>query len=164
MHGGKILRQGPGRAAKADAPGLGRRDALRLALVDGGPLVLRHEGEDLEDNVAEKGPHQVLAPSRVQQGHVQHHDIHPLFLGQHPPLLQDLPIVPAQPVNALDVQHVVPLQPPHQFPVLGPVKVLAGLVVPVQILLRDLQLPHGQPLPLLVLVPGADPDVPIVHP
>ena len=68
----EILRQGDGRPSEPYAPGLGRRDALRLPLADVVPLVLRHEGEHLEDDIAEKGAHEILAPAGVQQGHVQH--------------------------------------------------------------------------------------------
>ena len=57
-------------AAEADALGLGGGDALCLPLADAGTLVFRDEGEDLQDNVAEECPHQILAAPCVQQGHV----------------------------------------------------------------------------------------------
>ena len=47
----EILQQRAGRPAEANPSGLGRGDALRLALAEVGPLVLRHEGEDLQDMV-----------------------------------------------------------------------------------------------------------------
>jgi hypothetical protein len=106
---GVALRQGPGRPSKPDAPGLCGGNALGLPLTDAGPLILRHKGEHLEHDVAEEGAHQVLAPPGVQQGHIQHHDVHPPPLGQKPPLLQNLPVVPPQPVDALDVEQVVRL-------------------------------------------------------
>lgn len=86
-HSGEIFRRGHRGPAEPNAPGLGRGDALRLPLADIHPLIFRHEGEHLEHDVAEEGAHEILAPSRVQQGHVQHRDVHPLLLGEHTPLL-----------------------------------------------------------------------------
>ncbi len=157
------VRQRAGRPAKSDAPGLGRRDALRLALPDIGALIFRHEGQHLKDNVAEKRPHQVLAPPGVQQRHIQHRDVHPLLPGQNPPLLQNLPIVAPQAVYALDIEQVVFFQSPHHLAVLGTLKVLAGLLVHEEVPLRDGQLPHGDELPVLVLLPCADADIAVDH-
>ena len=47
----EVLRWRDLRSAEADAPLLGRRDALGLALPDVLPLVLCHEGEDLQDQI-----------------------------------------------------------------------------------------------------------------
>ena len=113
----------------------------------------------MQDNIAEEGPHQVLAPAGVQQRHIHHHDVNTLLLGQNPPLFQNLAVVAAQPVDALDIEQVVRLQLFDQLLVLGPLKILAGLLVQKDILLRDGQLPHGDQLPVLVLVTGADPDI-----
>jgi len=138
-----VLWQGPGRSAKPHTPGHCRRNALRLPLADVGALVLRHEGQHLQDNIAEEGPHQVLAPAGVQQRHIQHHNVDALLLGQNPPLLQNLAVVAPQPVDALDVEQIVRLQSSDQLLVLGPLKILARLLVQKDILLRDGQLPHG---------------------
>ena len=139
----KILRQRAGRPAEANPPGLGRGDALCLALAEVSPLVLRHEGEDLQDDVAEEGAHQVLAPPGVQQGHVQHHDIHPLLLGKQTPLVQNLPVVAPQAVDAVEIEQIVPPELPHQALVLGAVKVLPRLLVGEDVPRRDIQLVHG---------------------
>ena len=154
-----MLRRGFFRAAEADAPGFGGGDTLGLALADVGPLVFRHKGQHLQHDVRQKGAHQVLAPAGVQQGHIQHHDVGPLFLGDDPPLLQNLPVVAPQPVDALDTEQVIFSQPPQQPIVLGPVKVLAGLLVQIGILLRHPGLPEGDPLPVLVLIPAGHPDI-----
>ena len=154
-----VLRERPGRSAEPHAPSLCRRDALRLPLADVGALVLRHEGQYLQDNVAEKGPHQVLAPAGVQQRHIQHHNVDFLFLSKNPPLFQNLAVVASQPVDALDVEQIVRLEFSDQLFVLGTVKVLAGLLVHEDILLRDGHFPQSNQLPVLVLLPGADPDI-----
>ena len=106
----EIVWEGKGRAAKAYAPGLGCRDTLRLPLADVVALVFRHEGEHLEHNVAEKGAHQILASPGVQKGHVQYGDVHALFLGEHPPLFQNLAVVAPQSVDAFDIQKIIPPQ------------------------------------------------------
>ena len=51
----EIIRQRRGRPAELYAPGLGRRDALRLPRPDVAPLILRRKGENLQNNVAEEG-------------------------------------------------------------------------------------------------------------
>src|SRR5699024_3711984 len=83
------------------------------------------------------------------------------LLGEQPPLLQDLPIVAPQTVDALDVEQIVFFQFPHQPPVLGAKEVLAGLLVQQDVALRHARLPQGDPLAVLVLLPGAHPDVPV---
>ena len=103
-------------------------------------------------------------PAGIQQGHVQHHDVHPLLLGEQPPLLQDLPIVAPQTVDALDVEQIVFFQFPHQPPVLGAKEVLAGLLVQQDVALRHARLPQGDPLAVFILFPGADPDVAVNSP
>ena len=87
---------------EVDALGLGRRDPLRLPLAVELPLRLRHIGQQLEDDVGDQHAGEIPALAGVQQGHIQHYDSHLLFLGQQPPLLQDLVIVPPQTVDALD--------------------------------------------------------------
>ena len=52
-----------------------------------------------------------------------------LFLRDEAPLLQDLFIVPAEPVDAFQHQRVAGAQPGHEAPVTGAVKILAALLV-----------------------------------
>ena len=89
----EIIRQGFGGAAKFYAPGLCGGDSLRLTLPNVAPLVFCHKGQHLQNNVAEKGPHQVLTPSGIQQRHIQHHNIDSFFFGKNTPLLQNFLIV-----------------------------------------------------------------------
>ena len=138
-----VLRERLGWSAKPHALGFCRRNALCLTLADVGALVLRHKGQHLQDNIAEEGPHQVFAPAGVQERHVQYYNVNALLLGQNPPLFQNLPVVAPQPVDTLDVEQIVRLQLFNQLLILGPFKILAGLLVQKDVFLRDGQLPHG---------------------
>ncbi len=66
----KVRGQGTGRPAKAYAPGFGGGNALGLTLADVHALVLRHEGQYLKDNIAQKCPHKGISP------HVHHGYFH----------------------------------------------------------------------------------------
>ena len=134
---------------------------LGLPLADVGALIFRHKGKYLQHDVAEKGAHQIFAPAGIQQRHIQHYDVDAFLFRQYPPLLQNLPIVPAQTVDALDVEQIVFFQFPHQPLVLRTVEVLAGLLVHKDVFLRDLQFSQCNQLSVLVLVTGADPDIAI---
>ena len=109
-----------------------------------------------------KGAHQVLAPPGVQQWHIQHHDIHPLLPGEVPPLLQNLPIVSPQTVDAFDIKQIVFFHPPDHPPVLGPVEVLPRLLVHKDALLWH-KATQGLQLAGLVLLGGGDPDIGIAY-
>ena len=102
-----VLREWSGWSAEPHTPRFRRRNALRLPLADIGALVFRHKRQHLEYYVAEKGAHQVLAAPSVQERHIQHHNINTFLLGQNPPLLQNLPIVPPQTVDALNIEQIV---------------------------------------------------------
>ena len=82
-----VHRQRSGRTAEPYPPRLCRRNALQLPLPDVGALVLRHEGQHLQNDIAEKGPHKVFPPAGVQKGHVQYDDVNLFLFGQNPPLL-----------------------------------------------------------------------------
>ena len=64
----------------------------------------------MQDNIAEKGPHQVLAPPGVQQRHIQNHNVNLFLFCENPPLILDFFIVASQPVDALDIEQVVRLE------------------------------------------------------
>ena len=70
------------------------------------PLVLSYKGKHLQDKIGNERAEQVLVAPGVQQGHVQHEDIHALFSGQHAPLFQNFLIVSAKPVNAGDAEQI----------------------------------------------------------
>jgi len=102
-------------------------------------LVLRHKGQNLQDNIAQKRPHQILSPTGVQQGHIQHDNIHLLLLGQDAPLLQNLTIIAPQTINALDIEQIVFFQPPQQLPIHGAVEILPRLLVHIDVPGVDVQ-------------------------
>ena len=139
--------------AKPYAPRLRRRDALRLPLADIFTLHLGHIAEDLQHQVCDEGPRQVLRllPG-VQQGHIQHHNVDLLLLGDEPPLVLDLPIVAAQPVNRFDDHQVAGPELPQKPLIEGPFKVLAAELVRKNVFLRNAELLHGDELAFLALV------------
>lgn len=155
----EILRQHFRRAAEADAPFFCRSDAFCLAAPDIVPFILRHEGQYLEDDVAEEGTEQVFAPPCVEKGHVDHHDVDAFSLCQHLPLLEDVSVIPAEPVDALDIEQVPFAELPHHSLVLGTAEIFAGLFVHVHLACRDGHRLHGGPLPRFILFPAAHPDV-----
>ncbi len=67
---------------ETDAPGFCRRNAFRLALPDELSLRLGHIAEQLQDDVRNHLPRQVLCPSGVQQRHVQDGHADPALLGK----------------------------------------------------------------------------------
>ena len=91
----------------------------------------------MQHNVAEERTHQVFSSPGVQQGHIQHHDVNSLVLGQHSPLDLNLLVVTPQPVNALDVKDVPRFQPAHHALVGRTVKVFTALFVDEYVFLRD---------------------------
>ena len=161
VHRIEVFGQRLGGTAELDAPGFGGRDPLSLALADVFPLVLGHEGQDLQHHIGQERAQQILAAACVQKRHIQHNDIDVLFLGQKAPLDQDLLVVAAQPVDAFDVEQVVLAQTAYQPLVFRPLEILAGLPVHIYILGGYLRLAQGDPLAVVVLFAGADPDVAI---
>ena len=95
------------RMAEAHAPCLGCRDTLRLPLVDELPLRLSHITEQLQNDVGDQRPGEIPIFSGIQQGHIQHDNGRALLFGNDPPLLQNLIVISAQAVNALDVEQIV---------------------------------------------------------
>ena len=107
----------------------------------------------MQHQVGDEGTRQVLAPGpRIQQRHVQNNDVHPLFLGDDSPLLQNLPIVAAQPVNTLNDQQIAGVQLFYETLVSGTVKVFSGLLVHVNVLFHDPKRRQRNHLTLLVLL------------
>ena len=93
----------------------------------------------------------------------QHHDRPADFLRDDPPLFQDLRIVPAEAVDALDHEQVAVFQFTHQPAVLRPLEVLPRLLVHVNVPLRQPELHQPDDLPLLVLFPRRYPRVTVFH-
>ena len=65
------------------------------------PFRLGHIAQELKNNIGNQHPGEVPALTRIQQGHVQHHNGNLLFLGQQTPLLQNFIVIAPQPVDAL---------------------------------------------------------------
>ena len=72
------------------------------------------------------------------------------------PLLQDLVVVPAQAVNAFDGKGIPLLQFSDQPRVPRTDEILAGLFVQEDVPFRNAELPHGDPLTVLILIPRRD--------
>ena len=85
--------------------------------------------EDLQDEIGDEGPHEVLAVAGVQEGHVQDADVPAEVLGEQPPLVLDVLVVAAQAVDAGHAEQVPGPQALHQALVLGALEILAGLAV-----------------------------------
>lgn len=138
-----MIRKRSRRPAELDAFGLGGCDPFRLPLPDVAALVLRNKGQNLKDYVAEKGPDQILASPGVQQRHVDDTDIDAFFFCKNSPLLENLGIVPAEPVDTLNIEKIVLFEPADQLSIFWPVKVLATLLVDVNVAIGYSILMHG---------------------
>ena len=152
-----------GPASEMYALRFGRRDPFRLPLPYELPLRLRNIRQKLQNDVRDQRSGQVAASPRIQQRHVQHDDGDRFFLRQQPPLLQDLLIISAEAVNALDNQRVAAFQPAHEAFVLRPLKILSGLLVHKDLLFPYPEALQSDELPLLVLLLRRYPCVTVIH-
>ena len=149
-------RQGLWRPTEPDTSGFGCGDPLGLPLTNVATLVLRYEGEHLQDDVAEERPDKVFPTPGIQKGHVDYADVDTLFLCQDAPLFQYLGVVPAQAVNALDIEQITPFQLPQQLPVLRPLEVLSTLLIRIDIAILNTVFVHGNDLSVFILIFCAD--------
>lgn len=118
------------RPLEPHATRLGRGYPFRLALADGLALYLGDVAEELEHEIGDQLPRQtVLAPPRVQQGHVENDDIDVQLLRHVPPLVDDVVLVATQPVDGLHDEHVARTQAAHQPLPGGALEVLAARLV-----------------------------------
>ena len=102
-----ILRwPGQGLSSEALTTRFRRGDPLCLPLADEGSLGFGNVGQQLQNDVCDQGPRQVPVRAGVQEGHIEDYDCGHLLLGDHPPLFQDLVIVPAQPIDGFDYHDV----------------------------------------------------------
>ena len=79
---------------------LGCRNPLSLSAANILPFILSHKGKYLQNKVGNEGAEQIFVTPCVQQWHIQHKDVYALFLGNYPPLFQNLLVISAKPVNA----------------------------------------------------------------
>ena len=102
MHGGELLRLRQRRTPQTHALRFRHGDALRLTLMNELPLSLGRIAEQLQNNVGDQRSGEILIFLGIQQVHIQHDNGRALLFGHDPPLLRNLIVIPAQPVNALD--------------------------------------------------------------
>ena len=111
MLGGELLRLRQRRTPKTHALRFHHGDALRLSLPDELPLRLSHITEQLQNDVGDQRPGEIPIFSGIQQGHIQHDNGRALLFGNDPPLLQNLIVISAQAVNALDHKGITLFRP-----------------------------------------------------
>ena len=81
---------------------LGGSDSFRLALPYVFTLCLCHVAQELKNDISNQGSGKITSLPCIQQGHIEHHNIHFFLLRKNPPLLQNFIIVSAKPVDALN--------------------------------------------------------------
>jgi hypothetical protein len=147
------IRGGPfDRTAHVDTSGPSGSDALGLALFDVVSFRVGDEGEDLQDEVGDEGPHQVFVYPRVEQGHIGHGDVNAALFGEDAPLVLDVLVISTETVNAGEVQNIALFQFFHQFLVRRALEVLPRYFVNEHPLIGDAKPLHFDKLPVLVLV------------
>ena len=131
-----------------------RRDAFRLTDADILALVLCHKGQDLQHDITDECAEEVFSVAGIEQGHIQHHNIDLFLFRQNAPLFLYLFIVPAEAVDALDVEQIAFFQLSEQFLVGRTVEILSRLLINIQIPLGNLPLFQCRKLSRRVLVTG----------
>lgn len=104
----KVFRQGTRRPPESAASGFCRCYALCLPFLYAFPLTLGHKRQNLQNQIGNKCPQQVLALPYIQKRHIQDTNIYTLFLRKQPPLLLNLLVIAPQPINAQDIEYVSP--------------------------------------------------------
>lgn len=93
-------------SAKTHATRPGGFDTFALPLPDVFPLVFGGERQNLQHQIRDECAEQIFTQGRIQQRHIDHLDVCFDFLGDAAPLFDDLFVIPAEPVDALDYQKV----------------------------------------------------------
>jgi hypothetical protein len=125
------------------------------------PFVFRDKRQNLKNNVTEESPDKILAAACVKQRHVDDADIYALFFGQETPLLKNFGVVPAQAVDTLNIEKVVLFEFADKLFIFWPVEVFAALFIYIEVSFGNSIIIHGNQLPVLMLVLGADADITI---
>jgi hypothetical protein len=73
------------------------------------------EGEDLQDEVGDESPHQVLVDASVEQGHIGHGYVNATLFGEGAPLVLDVLVISTAPVNAGEISDGRPLRTSAPF-------------------------------------------------
>ena len=134
-------------------------NALRLPCPYAFALALRHKRQNLQNQIGNERAHQVLAVSGVQKRHIHNADVGADLLGQNAPLPLNFLIIAAEPVDAEHIQQIACAKPAQKPLVLGPFKILAGLLVQKNVALRDAKGRQRQKLAVFILVCGRDADI-----
>lgn len=140
------------RPTEPDTPGFGGLYPLKLPFFDVFPLVLGHKGQYLENEICDKGPHEVLALACIQKRHIYDANIDAYLLCQVPPLLLYLLIIAAEPVYAEDIKQVLGPQSFYHPLVLRAKEIFSALLIYVKVLFRHTGLCHGYALAVFILV------------
>ena len=85
--------------------------------------------QELQNNIRYKRPRQVTVGSGIQQRHVEHNDGGAFLFGDDPPLIQDVRVVPSQPIDALYNQYISGLEHTEHLLIRRTVEVLPALLV-----------------------------------
>ena len=119
-----------GGATKLHAACLSRSNTLRLPLTYVLALNLSDIRQELQHQVRDKGTGDIVGPvARIEQGHVNHHDMRTLLLCYMPPLTDDLVVVAAKPVDGRYHQHILFAKAPHKATPLWPIEVFSTCLV-----------------------------------
>ena len=109
------------------APLLRRVNALSLPFFDVGSFGFCNERKKLQDKIGNKLSDQSIGfVRRIKERHVEDTDIHTFDLDEDSPLLKNVLIVPAEPIERLDDKHISGFKfPDESFPS-GSVEVLSA--------------------------------------
>lgn len=161
VQGIKIVRKGFGRPSEPDAPGFGGSNTFSLSLANTAAFIFRYKRQNLKNNVAEKGSHQIFSPAGIQKRHIKNNNINSFFSGENSPLFQNICVVTAKTVNALNKKQIVFFLFSQKFFVLRTIEIFSGLFVGIDVLRLDMQFSHYKKLPVFVLILRADTNVSI---
>lgn len=140
------------RPAEADTAELCGGDSFFLPLTDILTLRLRDIGQDLQHQIRDEGARQILIrAARVEQRHIKNDDIRLFRLRDIAPLIQNLLVIAAQPIDRLDDQRILRLETPQETLVARAVEILAAELIQINVALRYGKLPQRNHLAILAL-------------
>lgn len=127
------------------------------------PLHLGHIGENLNDEIQDQLCREVIAVlvAGIENGKVQNHNEGTLLVGDDVELPDHLLVITPKTVETLNHHSIARLQGRHHVHIGRASKVLATLLVGKDMVCRDAEFLHGNPLTVIVLSDGGNPDVAI---
>ena len=141
-------------SAEGYASCLGCGNAFRLSLSDEFSLCLSHIAQKLQYDVRDQRSGQIPALPRIQQRHVQNDDLGFFLFCENSPLLQDLIIIPSEPVNALDDKGIARLDLFDEAAINRSVEVLSRNLICEYLLSTHTKFCQRDNLPVRVLLFG----------